>query len=86
MPTAPDPSVFALLVTIMVLGAYALWRIPDSTCRCPQCSFHAKERAEQAEQKRAKNHRTMHMYWNLPWGDDSCAACRAGHQDDRTKR
>lgn len=52
-------------------------------CSCEKCSFHVNEHRMKREAERVKRHRETHKAFNIPWGSERCAGCRAGNERDR---
>jgi len=79
--------VWAPYVGVFCMIALA-WLAKDKGCRCEKCGFHQNEMRMKRERDRALHHKANHAWYRgtLPWGDDRCGECRAGHADDEHLR
>ena len=68
--------------------AFLAWMARHRGCTCEKCGFHVNENRMKRERNRAMDHKATHQNYGrlLPWGDDRCGACKAGHEDDRDLR
>lgn len=77
-----DPTLVSAALVIVMGATVLLHRIPGP-CQCEKCGFHVNERRMEAERKRVKSHRHLHVWLDIPWGDEKCPGCRAGNEGDR---
>ena len=78
---------WAPYVGVLCMAALA-WLARHRGCTCEKCGFHTNEARMKRERTRAMDHKASHASYGrlLPWGDEKCGQCRAGHADDKDLR